>query len=318
MKLLRDIFTCTFAMTLASMSVVSAQDLRTYTDKSILSSGKTVKIRVQEEGLYSFSYNELRDMGFSNPKNVHLRGYGGEMLNEDFNEDNKYVDDLVDQPIVDLGDKIAFYLRGVVGLTRTSASSINNIGISENYTSDYSYYFLHEEGTEAKRIEDADELAENDTKETTYTAIKWQKFDDINISKTGRNWYGNKFSNGESKTFSFSFTNLIAGEIGKIYSNVMSSSPATGEFNLKTDLTNKSATFDKTTNYDLGFEKIMEAEVTQPSSNSISATYKYTTSSTTGAGYIDYIIATAKCNLKGNVGYQMIPVYPYKIGYSLH
>ena len=313
MKLLRDIFTCTFAMTLASMSVVSAQDLRTYTDKSILSSGKTVKIRVQEEGLYSFSYNELRDMGFSNPKNVHLRGYGGEMLNEDFNEDNKYVDDLVDQPIVDLGDKIAFYLRGVVGLTRTSASSINNIGISENYTSDYSYYFLHEEDTEAKRIEDADELAENETKETTYTAIKWQKFDDINISKTGRNWYGNKFSNGESKTFSFSFTNLIAGEIGKIYSNVMSSSPATGEFNLKTDLTNKSATFDKITNYDLGFEKIMEAEVTQPSSNSISATYKYTTSSTTGAGYIDYIIATAKCNLKGNVGYQMIPVYPYKI-----
>ena len=300
-------------MTLASMGGVSAQDLRTYTDKSVLSSGKTVKIRVQEEGLYTLSYNELREMGFTNPKNVHLRGYGGELLNEDFNESNQYVDDLADQPVVDLGDKIAFYLRGVVGLTKISASATNNIGISENYTSDYSYYFLHEEDTEAKRIEEAEELTEKDTKEATYTAIKWQKFDDINISKTGRNWYGNKFSNGDSKTFSFSFTNLIAGETGKIYSNVMSSSSATGEFKLTTDLTDKSATFDKTTNYDLGYEKTMDAEVTQSSSNSISATYKYTTSSTTGAGYIDYIIATAKCNLKGNVGYQMIPVSPSNI-----
>ncbi len=308
MKLLRNIFTCTVAMTLASMSVASAQDLRSYTDKSVLSSGKTVKIRVQEEGLYSFTYNELREMGFSNPKNVHLRGYGGELLNEDFTESNHYVDDLVDQPVVDLGDKIAFYLRGVVGLTKINASATNNIGITENYTSDYSYYFLHEENTEAKRIEFAEELEEDSIKETTYTAIKWQKFDDINVAKTGRNWYGNKFSNGSSKTFTFSFTNLIAGEIGKIYSNVMSASSTTGEFNLKTDLTDKTVTFDKAVKYDYGFEKIMEADVTQPSSNSISATYKFTTSSTTGAGYIDYIIAAAKCNLKGNVGYQMIPV----------
>ncbi len=308
MKSLKNIFTYTIAMTLASMSVASAQNLRTYTDKSVLSSGKTVKIRVQEEGLYSFTYNELREMGFSNPKNVHLRGYGGELLNEDFTESNLYVDDLADQPVVDLGDKIAFYLRGVVGLTKINASATNNIGITENYTSDYSYYFLHEENTEAKRIEFAEELAEDSIKETTYTAIKWQKFDDINVAKTGRNWYGNKFSNGDSKTFTFSFTNMISGETGKIYSNVMSASSMTGEFNIKTDLTEKSATFDKIVKYDLGYEKIMEAEVTQTASNSISVSYKYTTASTTGAGYIDYIIAAAKCNLKGNVGYQMIPV----------
>ena len=75
-----------------SLNEVRAQDLRSYTNKSVLSSGKTVKIRVQEEGIYSFSYDELRNMGFSNPKNVHLRGYGGELLNEDFTESNHYVD----------------------------------------------------------------------------------------------------------------------------------------------------------------------------------------------------------------------------------
>ncbi len=317
MKLFRNVLTCTFAMTLASICGVNAQNMRSYTNKSVLSSGRTVKIRVQEEGLYSFTYDELREMGFSNPKNVHLRGYGGELLNEDFTESNKYVDDLADQPVVDLGDKIAFYLRGVVGLTKINASATNYIGITENYSSDYSYYFLHEESSEAKRIEFAEELTEEEIKETTYTAIKWQKFDDINIAKTGRNWYGNKFSNGDSKTFSFSFTNLIAGETGRIYSNVLSASSTIGEFNLKTDLTDKSVSFDKAAKYDLGYEKIMEADVTQTSSNSISATYDYTTGSTTGAGYIDYIIAAAKCNLKGNVSYQMIPVTPSSTEYNI-
>ena len=317
MKLFRNVLTCTFAMTLASICGVNAQNMRSYTNKSVLSSGRTVKIRVQEEGLYSFTYDELREMGFSNPKNVHLRGYGGELLNEDFTESNKYVDDLADQPVVDLGDKIAFYLRGVVGFTKISASATNNIGITENYTSDYSYYFLHEENSEAKRIEYAEELTEEETKETTYTAIKWQKFDDINIAKTGRNWYGNSFSNGDSKTFSFSFTNLIAGETGKIYSNVASASSAIGEFVLKTNQANKSVSFDKAAKYDLGYEKIMEADVLQTSSNSISATYDYTTGSTTGAGYIDYIIAAAKCDLKGNVSYQMIPVTPSSTEYNI-
>ncbi len=313
MKILRNILACAFAMTLTSVTEADAQNLRSYTSNSVLSSGRTVKIRVKEEGLYAFTYDELRNMGFSNPKNVHLRGYGGELLNEDFTESNHYVDDLPDQPVVDLGNKIAFYLRGAVGLTKISANATNNIGISENYSSDYSYYFLHEENTEAKKIEFADELPEESDPQTKYTAIKWLKYDEVSIGKTGRNWYGNKFSDGDSKTFTFNFNNLIPGEIGRIYSNVSSASSAKGTFLLTTDLTEKSRDLDKENknSYIFGDEGIMEAEVTQSSANNyISATYNYSTSASTGAGYIDYIIAAAKCNLKGDVSYQMIPVSP--------
>lgn len=311
-RLLKKILTSMLAITLGSIHVVNAKNLRSYTDKSILSNGKTVKIRVQEEGIYTFTYNELRNMGFSNPKNVHLRGYGGELLNEDFIESNHYVDDLADQPVVDLGDRIVFYLRGVVGLTPINELATNNIGISENYTSDHSYYFLHEENTEAKRIEYAEKTTENDIKETSYTAIKWLKFDDINVSKSGRNWYGNKFNNGESKTFTFHFDNLIAGATGKIYSNVLTSSQAIGKFDLKTNLENKSEKFNDRIIKDntFGYEATMNAEVLQSADNTISATYQYSTASITGAGYIDYIIAAAECKLKGNVDYQMIPVSP--------
>ncbi|MBR6597530.1 MAG: type IX secretion system sortase PorU [Paludibacteraceae bacterium] len=318
MELLRKILSCAVAMTLTAISgEINAQNMRSYTNRSILSSGRTVKIRVQEEGIYSFTYEELRKMGFSNPKNVHLRGYGGELLDEDFKESNQYVDDLADQPIVDLGDRIVFYLRGVVGLAKINESSTNNIGITENYTSDHSYYFLHEENTEAPKIKYADKLTEGVVKESTYTAIKWQKFDDINIAKTGRNWYGSKFNDGDSKKFTFQFDNIIAGATGYIYSNIMTSSTSISEFSILTNTTNKSEDFDKRKikaenedEYILGFEKTIVVDVTQSEDNTISATYKYSTESITGAGYIDYIIAAANCNLRSNVDYQMIPIGP--------
>ena len=304
-------------MTLNNICEINAQNLRSYTNKSVLSSGKTIKIRVPKEGVYSFTYEQLHDMGFNNPKNVHLRGYGGELLDEDFIESNHYIDDLTDQPIVDLGDRIVFYLRGVVGLTKTNKSSTNNIGITENYTSDHSYYFLHEENTEAQRIKYADKLTEEIIKKSTYTAIKWQKFDDINIAKTGRNWYGSKFNDGDSKKFTFQFDNIITGATGYIYSNILTSSTSIGEFNISTNTTNKSENFDKRKikaknedEYTLGFEKTIVVDATQSADNTISATYKYSTASVTGTGYIDYIIAAAKCNLICNVDYQMIPIDP--------
>ena len=313
-KLFRLIPTCMLASTLASLNEVCAQNLRSYTDNSVLSNGKTVKIRVQEEGIYSFTYKELRDMGFSNPKNVHLRGYGGELLNEDFTDSNHYVDDLADQPVVDLGDKIAFYLRGVVGLTKTNIPTTNNIGITENYASVYSYYFLHEENTEAKRIEFADELTENDTKETTYTAIRYQKFDDVNIGKTGRTWYGSKFNNGDSKKFSFKFNNLINNDTAWIHSKIMSSSTKPGFFHISTNLTDITKKIDpldpEKDKKVFGKETTIDANIRHHSTDEISITYKYDTDAITGAGYIDYIIAAAKCSLKSNVDYQIIPVSP--------
>ena len=307
----------TLALTLTSLNEVNAQNLRSYTNKSVLSSGKTVKIRVQEEGIYSFSYNELRNMGFSNPKNVHLRGYGGELLNEDFTDSNHYVDDLSDQPVVDLGDKIAFYLRGVVGLTKTDIPATNNIGITENYTSDYSYYFLHEENTEAKRIEFANELTENDTKETTYTAIRYQNFTDVNIGKTGRSWYGSKFSNGESKKFTFYFKNLINNDTAWIHSKIMSASTKPGYFHISTNFTDITKKIDPLTpkidKNIFGKETIIDASVRIQNSDNLSITYNYNTDVITGEGYIDYIIAAAKCHLKGDVDYLMIPISPSNI-----
>ena len=47
------------------------------TENSVLSSGRFVKIRVSDTGVYRITQAELRKMGFSNPDKVRIYGYGG-------------------------------------------------------------------------------------------------------------------------------------------------------------------------------------------------------------------------------------------------
>ncbi len=69
-----------------------------YAANSRLASGKWVKVSITEDGLYQFSRASLQKMGFSNPNNVHLYGYGGHLLPEYINLGTHH-DDLVEVPL---------------------------------------------------------------------------------------------------------------------------------------------------------------------------------------------------------------------------
>ena len=69
-----------------------------YADNSRLANGKWVKISITEDGLYQLSRASLQKMGFSNPNNVHLYGYGGHLLPEYVNRGTHH-DDLVEVPL---------------------------------------------------------------------------------------------------------------------------------------------------------------------------------------------------------------------------
>ena len=51
-----------------------------YASHSALSSGRWVKIRVDKSGVYRLTVSALREMGFENPAQVSVHGYGGWML----------------------------------------------------------------------------------------------------------------------------------------------------------------------------------------------------------------------------------------------
>ena len=68
---------------MASMAIAG---VHSYTNHSVLSTGKFVKIRVKETGVHTISCDTLKKWGLKNPENVAVLGYGGAMLSEDFRQ----------------------------------------------------------------------------------------------------------------------------------------------------------------------------------------------------------------------------------------
>jgi hypothetical protein len=147
--LYRPILTALFVTALA---VNSAQALPVdyYTSTSLLASGKWVKVKVSQTGMQQLTFDQLREMGFSNPENVAVYGYSGVDL-RNYNFSTNTPDDLPAVPVAVYGDKLVFY--GVASdapveyLSTGSTTSVQKFApqIQRNLQNLYSYYFLTED-----------------------------------------------------------------------------------------------------------------------------------------------------------------------------
>ena len=119
-----------------------------FATESKLASGHWVKIAVSETGVYQITYDQLREMGFSNPESVVVYGFGGRMHTENFS--TTLSDDLQAIPALRSGNKLIFYGEGPVAMTLD-----NSLGTftRENhaYTS-LGHYFLSQEGGQNPQI----------------------------------------------------------------------------------------------------------------------------------------------------------------------
>ena len=106
-----------------------------YAANSKLASGKWVKVSITDDGLYQFSRATLKKMGFSNPDNVHLYGYGGHLLPELIREGTHH-DDMVEVPLFynSQTDSWLFWGNGLVSWN-------GDTRISNTYAR-RAYYFL--------------------------------------------------------------------------------------------------------------------------------------------------------------------------------
>ena len=87
---LRHIF---LLLTLVLPLGVSAFSIDTYTDISVLASGRWVKISVAETGLHLISNSDLKKWGFPDPEKVRVYGYGGRRIPDRLSKE-QYIDDL--------------------------------------------------------------------------------------------------------------------------------------------------------------------------------------------------------------------------------
>ncbi len=124
--------------TMLRQSRVMSSATERYADHSVLSTGRWVKIRVAQTGLYAITPQLLSSAGFSNVNRVKVYGYGGAIQPEQLTADYlAATDDLQEVPTTTYGGQRVFHATGCV------TWDSNNRRVRNPY-SVYGYYFLTE------------------------------------------------------------------------------------------------------------------------------------------------------------------------------
>jgi len=173
-----------------------------YTNNSVLSSGKWIKIGVQNTGIYKITYAELEKYGL-NPAQLHIYGYGGNVLSEKFSE--MTYDDLPEVSIYDSGSYILFYAKGVV---KWKYQDNRFVHINNTYSTQ-GYYFLTSNSNPRKLISEKIENEVPNTYSMSFTDYQLHEQELYNFVKSGKEFFGETFSNNSQQTFSFNLSGYL-------------------------------------------------------------------------------------------------------------
>lgn len=209
---------------------VTAQ--RSYRTNSVLASGNWYKLSVKNAGVYRVNVAFLQTLGVNTTNlsstAIRLYGNGGQMLPE-ANSIGR-ADDLTENAIlmVDGGDGIFsgndYFLFFAAGPHAWIKDSLNKtFQHQKNLYSNESFYFITVGGV-GLRVQNKNSTASPNQLATTFRDRYFYELDTINFLKSGKEWYGEEFSNTPGKTvtrnFSVSFPNLVTGTPVQIVSNV--------------------------------------------------------------------------------------------------
>lgn len=189
-----------------------------WADASVLSTGKWVKIRVSDEGVYSLTASQLAGWGFSDPSRVKLYGYGGRPQDEAWTftagNNNRVPDDLCEVPLYRRTNDLLFYAEGTVRWTWNTTYS-QWVHETQPY-SRYSYYFITE-GDSPLSFSTADAVSSTSTSLSTITHHALLDRDEVGIYAGGRQLYDshNFATDGTTKTYRLAAPGIVAGETAK-------------------------------------------------------------------------------------------------------
>ena len=178
---------------------------QSYVKESVLNSGFWYKIRLQKTDIYTITYEDLQQIGFSNPENVRLFGNGGKLLSKN-NADAK-PDDLKENKIWHHNNAIYFYAEGPNTWDYNKQTQL--FEHSKHEYSDYAYYFLSDKNTGFDNtIETANLPPNSDKTVNTYNYFGYKEQDNVNLVKSGRTWYGDAFDIVDKIDYNFTVTDI--------------------------------------------------------------------------------------------------------------
>ncbi|MCK3685997.1 type IX secretion system sortase PorU [Maribellus sp. YY47] len=177
---------------------------------SALSSGKWVKIATSGKGIYKIPYSKLKSWGFEQPEKVGVFGSGALPLSEDPGKID--YDDIVQCAVwrnANGGEDCLFFYSP--GITKWTLGSDGNFS---HYTNDYSrkgYFFLTDNEVDPKTVETLSEItAVADQTVNSFSAYAVLESDLYNLLPlgSGKQWFGQKFSAGTTRNFTFEVADL--------------------------------------------------------------------------------------------------------------
>jgi hypothetical protein len=188
---------------------------------SVLSQGTWYKLKISNTGIHKINATELSSIGIStngiDPRNIRIFGNGGGMLPE-ANKNFRYTD-LKENAIVvageddgrfDAGDYILFYATGP---DTWNYDQVNDrFAHTKNVYDDYAYYFITTGTEKGKRIVTATipDAAANKSV-NTYRDFTFHETDNVNLIKSGRQFYGELFDIQTDYNYNVTIQNRVPG-----------------------------------------------------------------------------------------------------------
>ena len=187
---------CLAMMVVMGAQLAQAYNPAIYASRSKLATGKWVKISIPESGMYEITYEELIQMGFSNPSQVKLYGNGGNRISEVFSP-SPY-DDLKRVPILRMNNKICFYGKGPNSFDISNYSTVPHFTRTFNPYSQVGCYFLTEEAGNDTRpsVKPSVELTDYVNMPTSLNFFLHET-DEVTISNSGKEMLGEEFTNSK-------------------------------------------------------------------------------------------------------------------------
>lgn len=192
---------------------------RSYKPNSVLTAGSWYKLGVSREGIYKIDIPFLNSLGINssviNSSSIRLFGNGGAMLAESNAVPRS--DDLEENAllVVDGGDGQLngsdYALFYAPGPNAWQKDSLNKSFIHRlNIYSDTSYYFLAIGGT-GRRVPLFTNTASPNMSVTSFHERIFHELDSVNLLSSGKEWFGEEFTDAPGKSLSRTFTVSIPG-----------------------------------------------------------------------------------------------------------
>lgn len=281
-----------------------------YANNSVLASGEWYKIRVNSDGVHKITYTDLEELGLNpeniNPSNIRIYGNGGGMLPEENAESRS--DDLMENAIFvqgqsdgkfDQGDYILFNAHSPHRWEYNANEGRYNHTL-HNY-SDYNYYFITTSLGPGIRVS-----SQASANNPTITIQDFEDYDfyepeETNLLKSGRMFFGEYFNFATtSKSFDFSFPNLITSEPVLVKSSVIGRNTSSS-FTISVQASGQNIinhSIPKSDPSYLSIYAMFDTDFALFNSNSSNITLNYILQQPSSEAWLDYIEIQVKRQLK--------------------